>query len=369
MTTRARAVPSGFSLVEILVAMTLTLAVFAITLPFVRAQTRALGETAGRLDADQIARYAQRAIDRDLRLATADVGQPLLVYAGPMGIAFNANLLARDTADAGAADLAVGAHTTLTESWRFSDAGPLPFDSRDYPPDDYDGPDGGVSRNETISYFLHADTISGRNDLYVLYRRVNARDSVQVVRALQVPADSGFFSYHRPVAGVLTRIATARLPLFWDSTAVDSITTVGVRATGFYRERTTGRETMRTVHWRTRLPNSASRVPPRCGARPGTPDDLDADEVTNSAPYRVELTWERSADDGAGEDDVRYYLIDRQLGAGAWVTLATIPATGALTYDWVHANPGSGNFTYGVRAIDCGAQTSTRDADGVGTIP
>jgi Tfp pilus assembly protein PilW len=53
-----RARPRGFTVVEIIVAMVLTLAVFAITLPFVRAQTRALGVSAGRLDADQLARYA-----------------------------------------------------------------------------------------------------------------------------------------------------------------------------------------------------------------------------------------------------------------------------------------------------------------------
>ena len=97
---RGRAPRHGFTIIEIIVAMTLTLAVFAITLPFVRAQTNALGQSAGRLDADQVARYAQRAIDADLRLATADAGQPLLVYAGPMGIAFNAKSALHAAADA-----------------------------------------------------------------------------------------------------------------------------------------------------------------------------------------------------------------------------------------------------------------------------
>ncbi|MDH5233502.1 MAG: prepilin-type N-terminal cleavage/methylation domain-containing protein, partial [Gemmatimonadota bacterium] len=134
MIRRAR---PGFSLVEILVAMALTLAVFAITLPFVRAQTRALGVSAGRLDADQLARYAQRAVDHDLRLASAVPGQPLLVLAGPMAIAFNANLLAVDTSDPGARDINAAAPTTLTDSWRLADAATLPNTARNYPTQDY----------------------------------------------------------------------------------------------------------------------------------------------------------------------------------------------------------------------------------------
>jgi hypothetical protein len=156
---------------------------------------RALGATAGRLDADQIARYAQRAMDHDLRVASADVGQPLLVHAGPMAVSFNANLLAADSTDPGALDVLVGADSTLTEAWRVAQAGTLPLTARTYPTADYPGVDGGLSRNETISYFLRPDTVSGRSDVYVLYRKVNARDSVQIVRGIHVPDDSAFFSY------------------------------------------------------------------------------------------------------------------------------------------------------------------------------
>ena len=59
-----RSVRAGFTIVEMMVAVTLTLLVFAITIPFFRAQTLAVGAGAGRLDALQNARYAQAAIDR-----------------------------------------------------------------------------------------------------------------------------------------------------------------------------------------------------------------------------------------------------------------------------------------------------------------
>lgn len=352
--------------------MALTLAVFAITLPFVRAQTRALGTSAGRLDADQVARYAQRAIDHDLQLASAVNGQPLIVQAGPMAISFNANLLAADTTDPGASDLQAGGATSLTDSWRLTDAAALPRGGRTYPTQDYLDGDGVVSRNETISYFLWPDTVTGRSDIYVLYRRVNARDSVQVVRALHVPTDSTFFAYYRPIAGTLTRVDATRLPLYWDSTAVDSIRTVGVRAAGYFRDRTTGQETIRTVSWSVSLPNAAVRVAPACGAVPGAPENFNVTKQAASGVYRVELAWDDSPDDAGGAGDVRYYVAERRLNIGGqpWVTLATIAASASPSYQWHHYLPeGNGDYEYAVRALDCAAQTSARATDGTVTLP
>lgn len=350
----------GFTLVEILVAMGLTLAVFAITLPFLRVQTRALGLNAGRLDAEQIARYAQRAIDHDLRLATADAGQPLLVLAGPMAIAFNANLLAADTTDPNAVDLDAGAATTLTDSWRLANAAVLPGAARTYPTQDYLDADSVVSRNETISYFLHPDTVSAQPELYVLYRRVNARDSVQIVRSLHVPADSAFFSYHRPVSGTLERIAAARLPLYWDSTAIDSVRVVGIRAAGFYRNNATGTEVIRTVPWRTFIPNARGRTPVGCPGAPGPPSSIDHDRQNDPYGYRVEVVWDASADDGSGTEQVTHYLVGQRPTSGTvWQVIAAVPARGTSAYRWDHHLPSlTGSVKYGVRAIGCGGATS-----------
>lgn len=369
MTRRRRA---GFTVVEVIVAMALTLAVFAITLPFVRTQAKALGQSAGRLDAEQLARYAQRAIDADLRRATADPGQPLIVYAGRMGISFTANLVARDTLDLGAAELQSGAAATLTESWRLSDAEALPLAARTFPAQDYLGLDGGVSRNETIHWFLQADTITGRSDIYVLYRQVNGLAPVEIVRNLQVPADSAMFSYHRPVSGVMTRIANNRLPLYWDSTAVDSIRSVGLRVAGYYRDRTTATETIRTVEWTTMLPNAASRLAQGCGAAPGAPDDVAADRMTGSWPARVEIDFDASNDDDGGANDVRQYVIEwRRASTANWQAIATVPADGSNTYRWVHVLPRipQASYQYGVRAIDCGGNFSVRDTDGALNLP
>jgi hypothetical protein len=182
-------------------------------------------------------------------------------------------------------------------------------------------------------------------------------------------ADSAFFSYWRPVAGTLTRVAAARLPFYWDSVAMDSVTSVGIRATGFYRERTTGNETLRTVNWRTEVPNAEGRTATGCAAAPAAPEDVDAIPYTNTGVYRVALTWDRSGDDGAGGDDVRSYLVERQRAFSPWETLAAVPATGALSYAWTHYLPGDGNYLYGVRAMNCGDIPSSRDIDAAGVLP
>ncbi len=350
----------GFTLIEIIVAMSLTLAVFAITLPFVRAQTRALGSSAGRLDADQIARYAQRAIDRDLRLASAVEGQPLLVLAAPMAIAFNANLLAPDTTDPGAADIEGGAPASLTEAFAAAAATTLPLVARSYPDTDYLDAGGAASRSETIAFFLHPDTISGRSDIYVLYRRVNARDSVQIVRGLHVPADSAFFSFHRPVAGALTRIDDARLPLYWDSVAVDSVTAVGIRAAGYYKERLTGNETIRTVQWTTVIPNAGAGVDASCGTAPGNPSSVAQAKGTTASAWRVAVGWTASTDDAGGALDVRYYDVGvRQASATEYRVVAQVQARALATYRWDHLMPpDTGTVKYGVRAVDCGGNAS-----------
>lgn len=347
----------GFTLVEILVAMTLTVAVFAITLPFLRVQTRALGTSAGRLDADQIARYAQRAIDRDLRLAVADAGQPLLVMAGPMAISFNANLTAADTSDPAAADVETGGATTLTESWRLSDARALPTVARSYPVADYLDATGTVSRNETISYFLHPDTVTGRSDLYVLYRRVNARDSVQIVRSVHVPTDSAFFGYLRLENDTLSRIADSRLPLYWDSTAIDSVRAVQLRPAGYYKNQTTGTEAIRTVHWRTALPNAVPRQAAGCSADPGAPSGIAQNRQT-SPRYYVRVTWDASSeDDGTSVTD--YQVGTRPSGSTEFTVIATITASGLNDYRWDHQLPDlTGGVKYGVRSIACGGTMS-----------
>jgi prepilin-type N-terminal cleavage/methylation domain-containing protein len=362
----------GFTLVEMMVAVTLTLAVFAITIPFVKAQSRALGANAGRLESEQIARFAQRWIDRELRAAAGDSGQPVLVQAGGMSLSFNANVLASDTTDPVALGVEAGADTTLTMSWRLANASVLPRTTVTYPTRNYTATDGGASRIETIHYFLHPDTISGRSDVYVLYRRVNARDSVAMVRGVYVPTGRTFFSYQRLVNGVLTDIPAAELPILWTNTAVDEIRAVVIQSGGFFRNRQTNTDVVRTASWITALPNRVREVSTACTGAPGEVDDLDVQKSgSTSRPFRVRLTWDASEDDGDETSNATKYVIERRLSTSAtWVGILTISAVEFDDYEWTDNLPllASGTYQYAVRVVGCGGELSPRTSNSIRSV-
>jgi type II secretory pathway pseudopilin PulG len=366
----------GFTLVEMVVAVTLTLAVFAITIPFVRAQSRALGANAGRLEAEQIARFAQRAIDQELRAAAGDSGQPVLVQAGGMSISFNANVLASDNSDPVALGVESGAATTLTMSWRLADAGVLPRTTVTYPTRDYTAADGGVSRVETIHYFLHPDTISGRQDVYVLYRRVNARDSVTVVRGVYVPVGQTFFTYQRLVNGVLTDIPAADLPLLWTNATIDDVRTVVIRSGGFFRNRQTNVDLVRTASWVSALPSRVREVAAACSGVPRPVTGLTAVKQapatrsnSGSDVFKVDVSWSRSADDPALSGNAtdltrkaRRYVLERRVGAGPWVGVGTVSAAGFASYTWTDyvTSLTAGTYQYAIRVVGCSGELSTQ---------
>ena len=367
-----RRLSKGLTLIEILIAMTLTVAVFAITLPFLKTQTEAIGRGARRMDADQTARYAITTIDRDLRRASADSGQPLLVLAAPRAIVFTSDLLASDANGVDAVDIDLNLTATATTSWRLANAALLPTTTRSFPTRDYFDRYQAASRRETISYWLTPDTVTGRADLFVLWRRVNAGDSTAVVRELVLPTDTAFFTYERPdtvtTGGVLGRgiraIAAARLPLYWDSLAIDSIRAVSMRATGRYVDPTSRIETTSTIRSSTMLLNSVGRLLVDCGAAPAAPaSPVSISQANgNGALWQMKLSWSNSADDvtGSGAADVRGYALEWSTDGGtAWRTLTTVSARRQQRYYWFHGLPVAGTTSsvtasYRVRAIDCG---------------
>lgn len=359
----------GLTLVEIIVAMSLTLAVFAITLPFVRAQTRALSASAGRLDADQIARYAQRAIDRDLRLATADSGQPRLVYAGRLGISFTANLLARDTLDPSALDVDLGADSAITEAWRVADAATIPLTTQTFPTQAYLDAEGLPSRNETIHYFLHPDPDWARSDVYRLYRRVNAADSVALVGSIHVPADSSFFSYFIEAGDTLAALDAGSLPRYWTDSTLAQVRAVGIRAAGIFRGGVDSTVTLRIVRWRTMLPALTTPTTMTCASAPAAPTGVGHSRqhapnagTTTSGTHHVRVTWTASSGDAGGAAGVTHYVIWIRPNSNpvTWTRIGTVPARREGSYQFDHYLPTfTGQVRFGVSAVGCGGMTST----------
>lgn len=366
-------------MIEMIFAVSITVLVFAIAVPFFRAQTRAMDVGGGRLDAFQSARYAVARIESDLRSAAGDIGQPLIVQAAPMALSFNANRLGRTTsADPNASYWDTSYDTLWTNSWRVSRAAYLPLSSKTYPTTAYTDPSGATSKAETIQYFLRADTAGGNSNLYVLYRRVNDRDSTLVTRNLYVPSDSNFFFqyYSTNASGATAAIANASLPIYWDDSLrrADSITAVQVRATGRFWDARNRQDVRRDLYVSIKLRNAFHLLETSCGAVPATPDSLGVTVETAPAGQKldVRLDWSGVTGDSTAPKDVRQYVVYRRpSGSAEWTAIASRPARRASTYRYQDfAIPDSaGTYQYGLAARDCSGLSAVRTGTATVTVP
>jgi type II secretory pathway pseudopilin PulG len=364
LVSRSRA---GFTLIEMMMAILLTMLVFAITIPFFRQQTMAVDNSAGRLDALQNARYAQSAIDRELRLAGGITGQPIIVQAAPFAITFNVDLVSRQAGDPNSTYYNPTADSLSTESWEPARAKTLPTAAVSYPTKIYNDASGIQSPAETISYFLYVDGTSGRSDLYVLYRRVNDRDSTVIARNIWIPVDTAyFFKYSRTDAvGNITAIPQASLPIYWNTAndPADSIRVVTMRVAGLYRDVRKAKDVTRTVYYNTRLLNAGMLKQQLCGDPPLPALLPVATKVVDSTGHTtsVHLTWNASLEEAGGEKDVALYLLMRRPLAGVdWEILGNVVAQALVSYSFDDFNPVSASsWVYGVVAQDCTPSNST----------
>ena len=101
---------------------------------------------------------------------------------------------------------------------------------------------------------------------------------------------------------------------------------------------------------------------------PGAPQNLSVADRPNDQGGALVLTWDRSADDGAGAGDVKRYEIYREADAvtSAFATVASVDATGATSYGYTDAGlTPAQKYNYEVRAFD-GSKLSAA-AQGSGT--
>lgn len=358
----------GFSLVEMMVAMAVTLIVFAITLPFVRAQTRSLGSTAGRMDADQVARFAMRAVTADLRQAAGESGQPTLVAAGPILLSFNANIRQADTLDTGAFDDEVIGFLGGS-SWPVARAAALPLTSRTYPTADYVSSEGDTSRTETITYYLEWDSTATVPDTYAMYRQFNDQAPTRLIAGLYLPDTQSFFTYYRNVNSRLQEIPEDTV-IFWDSARMAEVRTVGFRASAIYVNRFDGSEFVRTIETRVTLPVPPTSATASCGAAPTAPTAGLSAALTAAGPRGVALAWNTSVEDTGEPEDALWYVVERQPNGGSWSAVGTLAAVNSASYAWTdYVTSGSGTYAYRVRVRGCGGTTSAPATLGTVTLP
>lgn len=356
----------GFTMIEMITAMTLFLLVIASAVPFFRIQSRAVESQSGRMDAVQNTRYANTVIDRELRLAGGVTGQPIIVQASPWSVTFNVDLVTRISGDPGAVYYNPDADSLGTEGWLAARAKALPTVSTVYPTTSYSDAGSVLSAAETISFFVLTDAATSRTDDYVLYRRVNDRDSTIIARDLIIPADTAyFFKYWRVnSSGAQVQLTSAQLPLYWNTTSrwADSIRTVDMRVSSLYRDARTQSDIVRTVYSSTRLLNAGMLSISTCGSPPLGPQAVTADtlqdETGNVAQVRV--TWTNSLEEAGGERDVALYIVARRLSSSTeWVELRNVPANNSTSYTWDDVDIAAGTWVYGVYAQDCNPANSS----------
>jgi prepilin-type N-terminal cleavage/methylation domain-containing protein len=363
----------GFSLLELVIAITLLGVVLALTVPFFRTQVQAFGNVSGRDDASQNARYGVSTIDRELRVAGIGVvdPQPMIVQAAPNAITFNVDLVSRISSDAAAAyydpDEDPTAVTALPRTARIT----LPLSAFQYPDSNYFQAAGEPSAAETVSLWVAPDPDPLAKGSNILYQRVNNMPATVVAKSIALPTGEPVFRYFKAdTLGQLIEIPQGMLPIYHTaayhnskadtaaSALTDSIRVVRVRLSGIYTDRA-GKKSIRPIETGVRIMNSGLLHFSSCGDPPIFSSMITA--VVSVLPSRkVVVSWNSSVDQSAGEKDVEQYSIYRRKDTDPAFTepLASIPS-GSPTYSFTDTQVASGDrWVYGVAARDCGGQSS-----------
>lgn len=381
MPLRAR---RGFTLIEIMISMTLMLTIIGLSTQLFRKQSNAVATQSGRLDAQQNSRFALGNLERELRVAGVGVQdqQPLLVMANKLAITFNANLVSNDTGDMGSVYINADADSAAVDMLRTTNKITLPTTTKLYPDTNY-LVSGVPSNAETISYWLSQDSSSAYTNDYILWRRVNARPVKMVARGIQFNSGDTLFRYFKTDSlGTLTEISQAALPLIHTapihgmqadtgkSALTDSIRQVRAQFTSAFHDARSGQTTTRRLNLTIKLMNAGLIHHITCGNPPIAPTAVTAvvtaaNGTTIPNSY-VTISWTKSIDDGAGENDVERYAIYRRLQGTTQFDqpIGSLPG-GKATYSFQDADVVSGQqWVYAVAALDCSPATSSLQSIG-----
>jgi type II secretory pathway pseudopilin PulG len=377
MTMRPRRSTAGFSLLELLIVAIMMVAVIGATYTLFRSQSVSFRQNTDRFDMVQNARGALELAERVIRTMGAGVSgqQPVLVYGADNVIAFNADFVERDTVSMRwAAYWNPDVPVVETEVWQSAAAAPIPNSSPSYtyPSVTYLMGNGSPSPAETYVLYFELDASTARSDDYALLQQVNGGTPEVLARSLLPSGSAPFFQFllHRTlvtgdtmfVAGN-SELPLVRRQLVAGISTVDSANYVrpdSVRAVRMNYRISNGLqgidERTRTISTVIEVPNNGVRMPDVCGRAPFPPGAFAAVDAGDGSG-RVTLTWNRSADQDAGEDDVRQYIIWRRLSSSplfAQPLLVTGAETDKANYvtEFTDQVPGS-SYVFGIAAQDC----------------
>lgn len=373
----------GFSLIEVVVAMTIFLVILSFSLPFFNSQSRAVSRASGQGDMVRGLQFAISQLDRDLRMAGAGTytQQPMLVQIAPLAITFNVNSSSPDSADVRAVYWDPDADPLTQVSLTTANKITLPTSgSKTYPDTNY--VIGGIlSAAETISYWFSADSSTTRTDDYIMWRRENQTAPTIVLKGVIIAAGTSVFSYVKAdTNGNITTITSAQLPRYHTVpihgapgdtggfAMIDSVRVVNVTLTGSYDDNRFGSRTQ-TVTASIRVANQGLANQTTCGDPPIFGRSVNATVLIN--PLRVVLQWNPAVDEASGEKDIEQYAIFRRTPAQTVFDepFASI-AAGLGSYTYVDTDVQSGDqWIYGVAALDCSPALSSPSITATQFIP
>ena len=379
---------SGFSLLEMILSMSLMLVVIGLSTQLFRKQSTSVANQSGVLDAQQNSRFAISSLERELRMAGVGVvdQQPLLVMANKLSMTFNADLVALDTGDMGSVYINPDADSAAVDVLRTDPGHHAAGNVADVPRDD-----------------LHVEPrrAEQRRDDLVLAVEGFDQQVRQRIRPVSAPERAP-----GPRGGPRHRLQRRRydLPLFQERLAGESHRDSAVGAPGHPhradprhpgRHRTLGvvgqhtrgaravhdvfhdprastptyRPQRATIH----LMNAGLLHHSTCGQPPLAPGSVTAAvTVANGSTVPqtyVNVSWTKSVDDGAGEKDVIRYAIYRRLSTVTTYDepFASVPA-GSYSFHDTDVQSGQ-TWIYAVAAVDCSPATSPTSQSSSVAIP
>jgi prepilin-type N-terminal cleavage/methylation domain-containing protein len=393
MTTSSR---RGFTLIEMLLAVTVFSLVVSAAFGFLLAQSRGfrrMGESSGMV---QNMRFGRDILRQELRATGTNVTdeQPMIVHASDSVFSFNADLTTNvedSVALTGAVYVDPFAPDSVVSAMRQSAAAVIPGSGFSYPLSDYSqNPLVFINSDaETVTFWFATDTSTQTAGDFMLLRQVNRTPPEVLLRNVKRRTGAPFFRYwydasrYGAIDPNLDTVPRTWLPMskavprrgftpdtgVAASTRIDQIRSVEIN---YEVESGTG-STQRTslVNYMVPMPNTAKpRLRRICGRTPIFGNSLTATYL--NSPQRIRLNWGAATDQSGGERDVIRYVVWRRLvGATDWGDPhLTVGATTNATYQTIDAGVTAGqSYEYAIAAQDCTPNVSALTTSNSVTIP
>lgn len=370
---------SGFTLIEMLIAISIYGIVLAAGIGFVATQNTMFSRGLDRMSSLQNLRYAMNSLETDIPTLGTNVPtvQPSLIYADEDVIAFTGDYASNIANDVFASYIDLGApNGQVTVP---SPSITLPNSTVTWPDTLYLSSAGTRSPAELLVFWFAVDSTTARTDDYVLFRQVNAGTPEPVARNILKSGTTPFFHYMRRIdyasaPSALDTVPQASLPVEHTSVyhRVAADTAASALADSIRAVRVTFRSTNglsgdnERIVGASRLiamPNAGYELLRTCGDEPIMGSTLGAVPVDlGGGSWGSRLTWTAAVDETAGELDVARYVIYRQalpLTSDWGDPYVSIPA-GLANYQYDDAAVMSGTtYVYALAAQDCTPMLST----------